>query len=149
MTSMLFRSVTICSSLFKWYYLKNTTLFLSFCFHLWNLHQILNIFKEKKVLIANVFMNIQTLKYLLGPLSKKRRLRTSLTVNMLKGHKPLWNVHERTFIIFFQHSEGKWFGKISLLLKFEIIGVFVNILTVDYKHPIPDCENLLFPIQMQ
>ena len=40
-------------------------------------------------------------------------------------------------------------GKISLLLKFEIIGVFVNTLTVDYKHPIPDCENLLFLIQMQ
>ena len=39
--------------------------------------------------------------------------------------------------------------KISLLLKFEIIAVHVNTLTPDYKGPIRDPENLLFPIQMQ
>ena len=33
----------------------------------------------------------------------------------------------------------------SLLLKFEIIGVFVNSLTAAYKYPVPDCKNLLFP----
>ena len=27
--------------------------------------------------------------------------------------------------------------------------VFVNTLTVNYKYPLPDCENLPFPIQMQ
>ena len=149
MTSMLFRSLTICSSLFKWYYLKNTTLFLSFCFHLWNLHQILNIFKEKKVLIANVFMNIQTLKYLLGPLSKKRCFRTSFDSQHVKGSQTLVKCPWENFYHIFSTLWGEMIGKISLLLKFEIIGVFVNILTVDYKHPIPDCENLLFPIQMQ
>ena len=39
--------------------------------------------------------------------------------------------------------------KISPLLKFQIIGVFVNRLAADYKYPVPDIENLLFPIQMQ
>ena len=39
--------------------------------------------------------------------------------------------------------------EISLLLKFEIIGEFVNTLTADYKHPVPDYKNLLFAIQMQ
>ena len=34
-------------------------------------------------------------------------------------------------------------------MKFEIIGVFVNTLTADEKHPVPECENLQFLIQMQ
>ena len=54
-TSILFRIVRICRSLFKSSYLKNKNHFLNFSLYLWNLHQILNIFKEKKVLIANVF----------------------------------------------------------------------------------------------
>ena len=39
--------------------------------------------------------------------------------------------------------------KISPLLKFENIGVFLNTWTADYKYSVPDCENLQFPIQMQ
>ena len=39
--------------------------------------------------------------------------------------------------------------KISPLLKYEILGVFVNTLTADGKYTVPDCENLQFPIQMQ
>ena len=38
--------------------------------------------------------------------------------------------------------------KISPLLKFQILGVFVNTMTADDKYPIRDCENLWFPIQM-
>ena len=39
--------------------------------------------------------------------------------------------------------------KISPLLKFEILGVFFNTLTVDDKYPNRDCENLQVSIQMQ
>ena len=39
--------------------------------------------------------------------------------------------------------------KIYPWLKFEIIGVFVNKWTADYKYNVPDFENLKFPIQMQ
>ena len=39
--------------------------------------------------------------------------------------------------------------KISPLLKFEILGVFVNTLTADDKYPVRDCGDLQFPIQMQ
>ena len=35
------------------------------------------------------------------------------------------------------------------LLKFEILGVFVNTWTADYKYKVPDSENLQLPIQMQ
>ena len=36
--------------------------------------------------------------------------------------------------------------KISPLVKFEILIVFVDTFTADDKYPVPDCENLLFPI---
>ena len=60
-TSILFRIVRIWSSLFKCNYLKNKKHFLSFLFHLWNLHQILNIFDKKKIVIASVFSKLMTL----------------------------------------------------------------------------------------
>ena len=34
-------------------------------------------------------------------------------------------------------------------MNFEIIGLFVNTWTADYKYPVPDCEHLSFPIQIQ
>ena len=105
--------VPICRSLFKCSCVKNEKLFLNFLFHLWNLHQILNIFKKYNILIANVFPKLQTVKDLVRPLSKKNITVSEhpLTVNMLKGPKDLRNLHESTFIIFFYHSEGKWFQK--------------------------------------
>ena len=35
------------------------------------------------------------------------------------------------------------------LLKFEILGVFVNTLTADDKYAVQDCEKLPFPSQRQ
>ena len=40
-------------------------------------------------------------------------------------------------------------SKISPLLKFEIIGMFLNTFTADYKYASPDRKNLHFNIQMQ
>ena len=39
--------------------------------------------------------------------------------------------------------------KISPLLNFEILGVFVNTLTADENYRFQDSGDLLFPIQMQ
>ena len=59
-TSILLRILRICRSLFKSSYLKNKKHFLVFLFHLWNFHQCLNIFKKKKILMANVFPELAT-----------------------------------------------------------------------------------------
>ena len=40
-------------------------------------------------------------------------------------------------------------SKTSPWLKFEIIGLFANTWTADYKYPVTDCENLSFLIQIQ
>ena len=39
--------------------------------------------------------------------------------------------------------------KISPLLKFEILGLFLNTLTSDDKYRVWDCADFQFPIQMQ
>ena len=37
--------------------------------------------------------------------------------------------------------------KISPLVKFEILGVYINTLTADHKYHVLDIENVLFPNQ--
>ena len=58
MASILFNIARICNSQFKCKYLKNEKIFLNFLFHVWNLHQILNILKKKMMVIANIFSNL-------------------------------------------------------------------------------------------
>ena len=111
MTSILFGIVTICSSLFKCNFLKNEKLFLNFLFLLWNLHQIFNIFKQKMIVIANVFPRLQTVKAWVDHSLKNAVSEDRLTFNMWKDPKHLWNLYGSTFIIFFDHSEWKWFAK--------------------------------------
>ena len=47
-----------------------------FLFHFWNVQQSLNILEKNMIVIANVFLKLQTVKILVRPLSKKRRFRT-------------------------------------------------------------------------
>ena len=76
MASILFKIVRICNSQIKCNNLKEQKLFFNLLFDLWNLHQILNIFKEKMIRRGNVFPKLETVETLLRPLSKKRCYRT-------------------------------------------------------------------------
>ena len=71
------------------------------------------------------------------------------TFNMLKSPKHLWNLHESTFIIFFSHSEDKMIPKISPLLKFEILRLFLKTLAADDTYAVWVYADLQFRIQMQ
>ena len=148
-TSILFRIVRICRSLFKSSYLKNKKHFLGFLFHLWNLHQIFNIFKKKKIVIANVFAKLATVQGLVTPLSIQRRLKTSFYSQQVKRFQTLVKSSWEHFYDIFWSLWGEIIWKISTWLKFDIIRLFANTWTADYKYPVPDCENLLFPIQIQ
>ena len=75
MAGNLFNTVRICNIKFTCNDLKNQNLFLNFLFHFSILHQILNISKEKMIVIANVLPMLQTVNILVRPLSKKRRFR--------------------------------------------------------------------------
>ena len=148
-TSILFRIVRICRSLFKSSYLKNKKYFLAFLFHLWNLHQNWNIFKKKKIVIANVFPKLATVQGLVTPLTIQRRLKTSFESQHVKRFQTLIKSSWEHFSHIFWSLWEEIIWKISTWLKFDIIGLFANTWTADYKYSVPDCENLPFPIQLQ
>ena len=139
----------ICRSLFKPSYLKNGNDFLSLLFHLWNLHQILNIFKKKKILIATVFPKLATVQGLVTPPNIQRRLKTSFDSQHVKRFQTLVKSSWERFYHTFSSLWGKMIWKISPWLNFVFIGLLVNTWTADYKYPVPDCENLPFPIEIQ
>ena len=86
-TSILFGIVRILRSLFKSSSLKNKKHFLGFLLHLWNLHQILNIFQQKKVVIAHVFPKLATVQGLVTRLNIQRRLKTSFDSQHVKRYQ--------------------------------------------------------------
>ena len=139
----------ICSSLFKFNYLRNGKLFLNFLFHLWNLHQILKIFEKKMIAITNVFPKLKTAKDLVKKLSRKGRFRTSFDSQNVNGCQTLVKSTWEHFYHIFGSLQREMAWKVSPLLKFETLVVFVNTLTTDDKYLVWDCENLKFPIQLQ
>ena len=134
---------------FKSSYLKNKKNSLGFSFHLWILHQILNIFKKKKILIANVFPELATVYGLVTPLTNQRPLKTSFDSQHVKRFQTLVKSSWEHFYHIFSSLWAEIIWKTSPCFKFGIIGFFVNRSTPDYKYPVPDCENLPFPIQIQ
>ena len=127
----------------------NTKNFFSILFfHLWNLHQILNILEKMMIVIANVFPKLQTVKILVKNLSWKSRFRTffgSQYVDGCQTHlKCAWEQSYQNFSSVWEEMVCT----ISPLLKFEILGVFVNTLTAGDKYPVWDRENLQIGIQM-
>ena len=136
-------------SLFKSSYLKKKKHFIRFLYHLWNLHQISNIFKKRKIVIANVFPKLLTVQSLITPLTCQCRLKTSFDSQHVKRFPALVKSSWEHFYNTFSSLWGEIIWKISPWLKFKIIALFVNTWTADYKYPVPDCENLPFPIQIQ
>ena len=60
-----------------------------FFFHFWNLHQILNILNNKKIVIATLLRKLQAVKDLVNLLSKKTLFRTPLESQHVKGSQTL------------------------------------------------------------
>ena len=149
MASIPLRILGICSALFKCNYLKKGKLFLKFLLHLWNVHQLSNIFKKKMIVIANVFPKLQTVKYLVKPPSRKLLFRTSFENQRINGYRTVVKSAREHFYHIFSSFWGEVIWKSSALLKFEILLAIGNTLTAGDKYPVWDCDNLQFPIQMQ
>ena len=149
MASVLFKIVRICNSLFKCKYLKFDKLFQNFLFHFWNLPQILNIFKKRMIIIANVFPKLGIVKIWFRLLSKKRCFRTRFDSQHVEASQTLAKFQWECFCHDFSPFSGKWIWKISTLVLRESLVLFVNRLTANGKYPVQDCESLPLPIQMQ
>ena len=125
-TSILFRIVRICRSLFQSSYLKNRKHFLAFLFHLWNLHRISNIFNKKKIVIGNVFAKLATVQVLVTPLTIQCRLKTSFYSQHVKRFQTQVKSSWEHFYHIFSSLWGERIWKTSPWLKFCITGLFVN-----------------------
>ena len=118
-------------------------------FHFWNLHQILNILKKKMILIATLFGKLDTVKELVRRLSKEQRFRNRFDSQHIKGSQSLVKSDsEHCYQIFWILWETL-IRKISPLLICQILVVFRNTLAANDKYPVPDCVNLLSPIEIQ
>ena len=59
------------------------------------------------IVIANVFLKLDTVKTWLDHSLKSAVLQNPLAINMLGGAKHLGNLHGSPFVIFFDYSEQK------------------------------------------
>ena len=111
MANILFKVLRICNSEMKCNYLNKEKLFLDFLLHFWNLRHILNILKEKVIVIANVFPKLQNVKIFVRKLTKELRFRRGFGSQHVKtsemvGKSPWESLYE----VFLSFQIG-WFGK--------------------------------------
>ena len=67
-------------------------------------------FVKRMIVIANVFLKLQTVKYLLRTLSKKRHFRTRFYSQHVKVFQILPKSQWDHFYHVFHHFQGSWFG---------------------------------------
>ena len=91
--------------------LKTKSIFSVFYSIVWNLHQISNIFKKKKIVIANVFPKLATVQGLVTPLTIQLRLKTSFDSQDVKRFQTLVKSSWEHFYHTFRSLWGEWFGK--------------------------------------
>ena len=105
--------------------------------------------KKNKIVVANVFLELAPVQGLVMPLTIQRCLKTSFDSQHVKPFQTLVKSSWDHLYHIFSTLWGEMIWKISPLLMFEIIGLFVNTWTADYKYPVTDCENLPFPMQIE
>ena len=126
MRSILFEIVRICRSQFECSCLKNENLFLIFSMHIWNLHQFLDILKKKMIVASNLLLEFKSGTDVVRQISKKPRFRTSFNSQDVKGlQKSVKSAWKHFYHIFSSHW-GKLIWKMSLLVIFAMLGVFVT-----------------------
>ena len=69
--------------------MKKGKTFSKFLSHFWILHQILDILKEKMIVIANVFPKLQTVKIFVRKLYKEHRFRRGFYSQLVKAWQML------------------------------------------------------------
>ena len=84
---------------------------LIFFLHFWNLVEILNIFKKKMTLIADVFPKLWTQKNLVRSVPKKSSFKGSFGEQHRERAQICWNLNESTFTIFSDCGERNWPAK--------------------------------------
>ena len=106
-------------------------------------------FQKRKIVIGNVFAKLATVQGLVTSLTNQRRLKNSFDSHHVKRFQTLVICSWEHFYHIFWSMWEEIIWQTSPWLNFCIIGLFVNTWTADHKYPVPDCENLPLPIQIQ
>ena len=111
MTSIPFPICRFSDNKLKRFYLKKESLFVDFWLYFWNVHEIYNVLKNKKTILANYYQNycIRN-RYLLKSLKGLASAHHSV-INVLTGSKHCWSQHRTTIFLFFHEFEINWAGK--------------------------------------
>ena len=92
----------------------------------WNLHQFLDILKKKMIVASNLLLEFKSGTDVVRQISKKPRFRTSFNSQDVKGlQKSVKSAWKHFYHIFSSHW-GKLIWKMSLLVIFAMLGVFVT-----------------------
>ena len=120
--------------------LKTKNLLYVFC-SIYGIYIKFGTFEKKKIVIPNIFPKLQTVEKLVRAISDKHRFRTSFDSQHVKDSQILKKFSWEHFYHIFSSFWVEMISKISTLLKFESVAVFLKTLTVDHKYPVPDCKN--------
>ena len=90
---------------------KQKSIFPIFFLDFENLDSILNIFRKKMTLMADMFLNWRTRKTCLGKRLKSPIEEEPSTSNMVNRPKHYWNLNDRSVTIFIYYCEGNSVGK--------------------------------------
>ena len=108
----------------------------------------LNIFKSKMALVADVFPNIRNLKNVVTSISKKSCFRSPFEKQDIKRDQILLKVERHHIYHLYWSHWGQFSSKKSLLVICKIFRQFVNTVTAHDKYVFPIRDNLTQPIQM-
>ena len=148
MTSILFLKEAIYYNIFRCIYLRNEKHFVNIFLHFLNLERILHIFIKEMTLIADVFLNLRTPKYVVREMSKKSCFRGLFDKGHGKRAETLLK-SERQYLYHIYWSLWRILElKKSLWVIWKVWGLFVNPLTADDKYSLVNRGNLLQHFQM-
>ena len=101
------------------------------------------------IITTNVFLEFKTTKYVVRQISKKPHFRTAFDSQHVKGSQISVKSASHYFYLNSPSLWAKLILKMSLLVIWETLGVFVNTLTADDKYNLGNCANFQLPITMQ
>ena len=148
MTSTLFLTEAIYCNIFRCIYHRNEKCFVNFFLHFVNLLSILNILKKRMTLIAETFLNLRTLKYIVREMSKKFRLRGAFDKWDGKQDQTLLKSERQHPYQIYWSLWRKLELKKSLWAICSVWGLFVNPLTAYDKYSLLNSGYLLQHFQM-
>ena len=148
MTSILFLKEAIYYNIFRCIYLRNEKHFVNIFLHFLNLERILHIFIKEMTLIADVFLNLRTPKYVVREMSKKSCFRGLFDKGHGKRTETLLK-SERQYLYHIYWSLWRILElKKSLWVIWKVLWLFVNPLTADDQCSLVKRGNLLQHFQM-